>query len=450
MRVLAAIALILVSNLALADNSPTLYNDSVNWDDVTGRVQLLAAANIPLWDQTAVNAVYKIYLNTQQRQTLVSQDEQKYNTAFLDEYWGPIANPFAKYARPAKVFIYINEKNYYMAPIIKSTSDGDYYIFNHESSHPQRLIDWVNNLKTKQGAKSIKFNVCNGYGNLPADTCAGSGYQYEENYALNSHSYHKNLRSDEVVKTLSAYRSPSQDWHIHYLAKAKSILNTSIEWDNVEKRNQLLLTTTAWPNYKTIKENFEKLRDIRYFADMKKDNFSRRISWLYPDDGCWTRASAVINHLFGAANNAVNQFVRPSKVFAFGNLCANTPNNKKGRVTWWYHTAPIVRDAETNQVYVLDPSINPQQPMTIESWMAAISSSAGACETAYAPRVEQFNICTGYGSSPGDVCNGGTANFVSEAEDALLQSYYQNYERDRQVELGRDADTVLGDQAPWM
>jgi hypothetical protein len=216
-------------------------------------------------------------------------------------------------------------------------------------------------------------------------------------------------------------------------------------WKDQEARQKLLGTVALWPNYQVIQANFEKLRDLRYFQDDEIANFPRRISWLFPDDGCWTRASAVIRDLFGPFNNLVNAYERPSKVFAFGNLCANTPNAPDGYVSWWYHTAPIVRDAETNQTYVLDPSMDPYHPMTMEKWAEAIASTSGRCSGSVS-NVDSFNICNGYGTAPYDACQSGYDN---ETSSMLMQREYQYYEKERQISLGRDPEKVLGDLPPW-
>ncbi len=464
MRAILLALLLSFGHLAMAADEPTIYDSSVNWDDIAARNKILESSKTPEWDASSIVSVYDMYTHPKEHKLPSSKDDQKFNTAFIDEFWGPIANPFVKYARPAKAFVYLGQDKVsasFMAPIVKSATDGNYYVFNRNSSKPQLLEEWINEIKSKALGGSVKFDICNGYGNLPADTCAGKCYQAEENFALNSGVGEPDglLKADARIKSASAYRAEGEDWHKRAENNktlfgagngSGSIYQKSIKWNDVEKRNELLQTTSPWANYQTIQGNFEKLRDLRYFDDTQKHGFSRRISWLYPDDGCWTRASAVINHLFGADGNVANQFVRPSKVFAFGNLCANTPNHKSGKVNWWYHTAPLIRDAQTNQVYVLDPSIDAKKPMTVESWMETISAKTGACKNSKAS-VDTFNVCTGFGASPHDVCKSEEgASFVSEATEALGQSNYQRLERSRQVQLERDADKVLGDEAPWM
>jgi hypothetical protein len=293
----------------------------------------------------------------------------------------------------------------------------------------------------------IRISICNGYGNKASDSCAEKSYQAETSDILN--------RERTMLSTSrdlnSARRGIHEDWKTKFhaskafITSPDNIHDSSIYWSNEQKRNDLLNTVVSWPNFKIIQENFEKIRDIRYFTEATP-NFLRRISWLYPDDGCWTRASAAIKDLFGPFNNVVNNFSRPSKVFVFGNLCANTNNSPDGQVSWWYHTAPIIKDANTKQTYVLDPSINSRTPLTIEKWIMEITSQTGACSNS-GSSISTFNICNGYGSGPYDDCN---SSFENETSNMLRQSRFQSDERDRQIELGRDPQVVLGNQPPWL
>lgn len=114
-------------------------------------------------------------------------------------------------------------------------------------------------------------------------------------------------------------------------------------------------------------------------------------------------------------------------------------------MTWWYHTAPIIKDAETNQTYVLDPSINPYKPLAMEKWVEEITSQTGACAEGN-NYIKSFNICNGYGSGPYSSCQD---SYQNETSAMMLQPTYRYYERERQVELGRNADAVLGDLPPW-
>lgn len=84
-------------------------------------------------------------------------------------------------------------------------------------------------------------------------------------------------------------------------------------------------------------------------------------SWLYPEDGCFARASM-------ANKTAFHQFFPlPGKVFAFGNLTVQTSHSPRGRVSWWYHVAPVVEvDGEK---FVLDPAIEFTRPLHLKEWL---------------------------------------------------------------------------------
>lgn len=424
---------------ALAGSS--IRDSSIAWENQAARAQLMSG--VPEWDNEALTNMFTFYTSGNMPFSS-SKDERHFNTQFINTFWGPLANPFSKYARPAKAFVFLSSGTYYMAPVVKNLADGNYYVFVKSQKRPTVLSEWVTNLATANGNAPVQFNVCNGYGSLPTDSCADKSYQAESSDALNSRS----------GKRLAAHPAPSakrdmlQDWRTKIRASLTggSIYESSISWNgSKDSRNALLATVNTWPNYRVIQENFEKLRDIRYFSDTSVTNFARRISWLYPDDGCWTRASAVAKDLFGVTGNPVSQYGRPSKVFAFGNLCVNTTNSHGGSVSWWYHTAPVIRDAETNMVYVLDPAVDPYKPSPIEKWMADISSRTGACKNS-SGSVEKFNVCNGFGSTPYSQCKG---SFEEEANDTPTQIHYQGSERQRQASLGRNADAVLGHQPPW-
>lgn len=433
----------------------TIHDSSIKWDDESSRSALLESA--PKWNEDVIKTLFQTYLHPENNKLSSISNAQKYNVQFINAVWGPLNNPFNKNPRPAKAFLIFDENNsdaksktFVMAPMVKNLADGNYYIFNKDQQQPLLLSEWVSNMKNIHGAqKTVRFNICNGYGNVPADTCLAKGYRAEAN-DVRSSAKTLNLQA----QLYSAHREPNEDWKtkanktkkLLKLDPYQSIYSSSIHWNEEAGRKTLLNTVVAWPNYKTIKNSFEKIRDIRYFNDPQYSDFQRRISWLYPDDGCWTRATAVIRDLFGPVNNPNNDLPRPSKVFAFGNLCANTSNAPDGKVTWWYHTAPIVRDAETNQTYVLDPSIDAHAPITMEKWAEEIASTTKACEGSPS-YLSEFNVCTGYGTGPGDICDGA---YVGETGSMLMQSTYQGHERDRQEDLGRDANAVLGDTPPWL
>lgn len=429
--------------------SETIYDSRIKWEDESNKNKLLEMT--PKWNNDFIKSVFAAFKNPEYK--LSNTTDHHHTLQFVNAFWGPLDNPFNKNSRPAKIFLFFDDtarSSYNMALLVKNSADGNYYVFDKKQTNPTLLNDWVMNMRNLHlnSSSPVSISICNGYGNKPSDSCIEKSYQAETSDTLESE---KAFLFTARSPMNSARRGLYEDWKtkVHhskaFAVASNNIYNSSISWSNEPLRNELLNTVVSWQNFKTIQENFEKIRDIRYFNE-STPHFLRRISWLYPDDGCWTRASAAIKDLFGPFNNVVNHFSRPSKVFVFGNLCANTTNSPDGYVSWWYHTAPIIKDASTNQTYVLDPSINSRTPLTMEKWVAEITSQTGAC-TNSAGNIEKFNICNGYGSGPFDSCE---SNFEDEIFNVLIQPHYQKEERERQIELDRDPQAVLGNQPPWL
>jgi hypothetical protein len=77
-------------------------------------------------------------------------------------------------------------------------------------------------------------------------------------------------------------------------------------------------TTTAAKESK-IDVLFNYIRDQRELTESTDPGFLRRVSWLYPIDGCWIRA-AIVGHwaerensprLVGSLFSAISMFPRP-------------------------------------------------------------------------------------------------------------------------------------------
>lgn len=158
---------------------------------------------------------------------------------------------------------------------------------------------------------------------------------------------------------------------------------------------------------------------------------TRRASWLYPDDGCFVRATVVDKIL--REQFAVEQ---SAKIFIFGNLNVKTANSPDGEVSWWYHVAAItkVKTATSEDYYVYDPAISFDSPLPVKDWIVAMQD----------PHAE-IAICSGAAYDPGSDCKANGENVYSrtnqKAENAA--PYYLDQEWDRLVELGRDPKAEL-------
>src|SRR3990167_1016626 len=285
---------------AATDRVGSILDNSVKWDDEAGRTAALTA--VPEWHNATVQQMFDLYLHQEKYKLPATSTTQQYNVQFINAFWCPLANPFNKSPRPAKAFLIFSASSFYMAPLVKNLADGNYYVFDKAATRPVVLSEWITNMTTAHGKPGeARFNVCNGYASLPTETCSEKSYQAE----LVSRSMR-----NEHTENPSAKRAMHEDWRSNVASiftTENSILGGSISWSqNDNTKAKLLNTTTSWANFKTISDNFEKLRDIRYFSDTEKKGFSRRISWLFPDDGCWTRAAAVMKDLFGPFENVVN------------------------------------------------------------------------------------------------------------------------------------------------
>jgi hypothetical protein len=104
-------------------------------------------------------------------------------------------------------------------------------------------------------------------------------------------------------------------------------------------------------------------------------------------------------------------------------------------VTWWWHISQIVRVG--NEVFVLDPAIEPSRPLPVREWLATMVAN---------PDEAQVVICSPYTYTINSNCE---EQFDQSASALSDQYYYLDYEWSRQIELGRDPNVVLGDTPPW-
>jgi hypothetical protein len=187
----------------------------------------------------------------------------------------------------------------------------------------------------------------------------------------------------------------------------------------------------VWKNKSQALKAFLKLRDERFLEMEGKPDFERRITWLYPDDGCFARAEFMRQKL------EEWKFPATARIFVFGNLTVDTPNAVNGRVRWWVHTAPILR-LRSGAVVVLDPSIEPTKPLDIRDWLSRQSSDLDV----------SIAVCRTDTYSPYDFCNEPNEDVESRAE--LDESGFLKQEWRRMQLLGRDPKKVLGDAPPWL
>lgn len=238
-------------------------------------------------------------------------------------------------------------------------------------------------------------------------------------FYLPSESAYRNLKID-----YSVYEKRVLDYHSEKFSAPSAIRSARLF-----KETELTQNVTSWKSLKEMQHRFELIRDARFLTTSDDPEFLRRISWLYPKDGCWTRA-ALFNR------NSFRLFIPiPNKIFAFGNLRVKTPNSPRGVVGWWYHVAPIVQVADTK--YVLDPSIEAERPLTLLEWLSKMGN----------PKKIKVAICGSGTYSPGDNCMKETDGMEKRAEQT--QKHYLQLEERELRRMGRDPEVELGETPPW-
>ena len=190
-----------------------------------------------------------------------------------------------------------------------------------------------------------------------------------------------------------------------------------------------------------INAQFASARDDRYLTqtDPPEPSFQRRMSWLYPDDGCYARAEQVDVRVaqFGKA--------RPHKLFAFGHpLRVHTDNAADGVIEWRYHVVPVVKNGAGEPI-VFDPALSPCKPLPYQKWLALMVDDMASYD----------DVAQGNGVALGDSWSyypnslpSGEPSHSAESLDTL-QGYFLYAEWSRQTELGRDPNLVLGAKPPW-
>ncbi|WP_394846255.1 hypothetical protein LZC95_02175 [Pendulispora brunnea] len=185
-------------------------------------------------------------------------------------------------------------------------------------------------------------------------------------------------------------------------------------------------------NDSEIVQHFERTRDLRFLSTSDRPWFSRRLSWLYPDDGCYARAELVS----AKADEWLHK--RPYRLFAFGNLLVNTPNYPSGKVQWWYHTVPVVKKASTGEPVVFDAALDPRRPIPWRQWLALQVSNLNDV---------RVSVCDGNTYGAEHPCFGAPARTAEALSDQ--KNRFLGREWIRQVEMLRDPLRVLGDSPPW-
>lgn len=232
-------------------------------------------------------------------------------------------------------------------------------------------------------------------------------------------------------RDVSAYRNPDLPYE-HYEQLMNDVEKYSPYFNSAMGSARYytgsnLPNATAWPSKSVVQSRFASVRNDRYIKWSRKPGFPRRISWLYPNDGCYARAT-MANRWF--KSHGINT---PSKVFAFGNLRVKTRNHPRGSVSWWYHVAPIVEVGGSK--YVIDPSIESSRPLSLGEWLSRMGT----------PSNIKIAICGSGTQAPGSNCeNQSVGSGVVSSQLGFLSKEWDQLKRMR-----KKPEELLGSRPPW-
>jgi hypothetical protein len=192
-----------------------------------------------------------------------------------------------------------------------------------------------------------------------------------------------------------------------------------------------------------IAAQFAATRDKRYITDaLDPTPNPRRITWMYPQDGCFDRAEQV-NVLIDQAGKT-----RPAKLFAFSTnpkLHAVTNNDDHGFVEWEFHVVPIVRTT-AGQPIVFDAALSPCRPLNYKDWLLLMVSDLSVFDNYANGGVTLANTWAYNPDSPvtGEAPHSREDWSYNSETYLVTQEYYV-----QSVLLGRDPNVVLGPSPPW-
>jgi len=244
-----------------------------------------------------------------------------------------------------------------------------------------------------------------------------------------------NLPLLAAPRIISARRESHED----YRDVAQRVLRRSSEENSQEQRPQSSAFDSAVPyqkldvsniaNWQSSLSPIEVFHWIRDNRSLNHNGEMRRLSWLYPDDGCFARAELANQELESRF------YLKPSKLFIFGNLRVKTPNSPSGEVSWWYHVVPAFR--VDKKIFIFDPAIQAQRPLLLEEWIQSMGQDLDSEFT--------LSLCNPHTYDPDSDCTSPSKTNTAQND----QHRYLDIEQERMNSLGFNSNLVLKDLPPW-
>jgi hypothetical protein len=231
----------------------------------------------------------------------------------------------------------------------------------------------------------------------------------------------------------SAVRRAGEDWKVAAKRSGtRAVPGSALSVSRPVASLDRSLEFRAVRDKRTLLAMFAQTRDWRFLPDPDVAGARRRLSWMYPDDGCFMRAEYVTRLLNQQAH-------RPwvNKLFVFGNLEVDTANAPRGKVNWWFHV--VAATGFAGHIVVFDPAIDPSSPLLMETWLSRVTKD---------PASLSVSLCRSGTYLPNDACDSVELRLTGPELSSTAQSYL-HAERARLLELGRDPVRELADSPPW-
>jgi hypothetical protein len=198
-----------------------------------------------------------------------------------------------------------------------------------------------------------------------------------------------------------------------------------------------LWQATEVASFADVQRIFETVRDERNILDPSHQDFMRRTTWLWANDGCFIRSFHMASVIHA------REALRLTQIFLFGGRMLAKPEWREGwegGLPWNYHVTPVVRVGAT--VYVLDPAVDQKKPLEISEWIASFVQDVPALEGA---------ICGPFTFGPNEECWATQPSTNPEGMPVgQWNTYFFNNEWQNVERRGFDPLQLLGDRPPWM
>ncbi|MEP7319628.1 MAG: protein-glutamine glutaminase family protein [Panacibacter sp.] len=184
-----------------------------------------------------------------------------------------------------------------------------------------------------------------------------------------------------------------------------------------------------WPQYFLTGNNIPQ--ETYEFSEIKKafdDIIQCQIDFYFPQGGCQQRAqimSLILQKKFAIEHCKIWLFAPAAlyegdtRTLFIEDKNKLSPNNT---VEWSYHTAPavLVKSGDAVETFIIDPSINKNEPLRLEEWFSQIGNSSISNYTYVRAENYFFNCRYNENNELTNIFDGTFFEFMNPVKDNLL------------------------------